>query len=162
VSLSGGKGLAAKLFNELSRSLSKGGDARVQASFVQAMYGQFGYAGVAPFRRTIRPEVFRSRPVLAARLMAAEGNRLAARRFLFAAHLPHLSARAQFDWLGLAQEILSAQELGDVLARRALAGAIPPELQKAVLDILINVDMQPQMAVAWQAFFGPGKADRLH
>jgi tetratricopeptide (TPR) repeat protein len=159
VSVASGKGLTTKLFNELLRALDKGGEARIKASFVQAMYVQFGYAGVAPFRRALRPEVLLERPVLAARLMAAERNPLAARRFLFSVHLPDLSASAQFDWLGLAQEILSPQELSNELARRAYAGAVPSELRKAVLDAVIRVDSQPQIAEVWQAFFGANQTN---
>lgn len=153
VSVAGGRGLATKLFNELFLVLDKSGNPKLQASFVRAMYVEFGYAGVAPFRRALRPEVLRSRPVLAARLMADERNPLAARRFLFSVRLPELSARAQFDWLGLAQEILSPQELGDELARRAHAGAIPPEMRKAALDVVIRLASQPQIMEVWQAFF---------
>ena len=157
VSVAGGKGLATRLFNELFQAMGKGGDARIQASFVQAMYVQFGYAGVAPLRNALRPDVLLARPVLAARLMADEKNPLAARRFLFSVHLPELSASAQFHWLGLAQEILSPKELGDELARRAHAGAIPPELRKAVLDVVISGAFQPQMMEVWQAFFDTGQ-----
>jgi hypothetical protein len=153
VSVAGGKGLNAKLFNELFRTLGKSGDSKMQASFVQAMYVQFGYEGVAPIRRALRPEVLLSRPVLAARLMAAERNPLAARRFLFSVRLPDLSASAQFDWLGLAQEILSPQELANELARRAQVQAIPPEIRKAVLDVVIKAGFQPHTAQVWQAFF---------
>jgi hypothetical protein len=117
------------------------------------MYVSFGYAGVAPFRRAMRPEIFFARPVLAARLMAAEGNSLAARRFLFSVRLPELSASAQFDWLGLAQEILSPQELANELARRAHAGVVPPEIRKAVLDAVIKAGSQSQAVQVWQAFF---------
>lgn len=154
VSEAGGKGLDTKLFNDLFHALGTSGDARIQASFVQAMYAEFGYAGVAPFRRSLRPEILLARPVLAARLMAAERNPLVARRFLFSVHLPELSASAQLDWLDLAQEILSPQELGDELAHRAHAGAIPPEIRKSVLDAVIKVGSQPRTAQVWQSFFG--------
>ena len=152
VRVAGGKRLDAKLFNELFRALGSSGDSKIQASFVQAMYVQFGYAGVAPIRWALRSEVLLSKPVLAARLMAAERNPLAARRFLFSVRLPDLSASAQFDWLDLARQILSRRELCEELAFRAQAGAVPPELRKAVLDELIQFGSQPQIAAAWHVF----------
>ncbi len=153
VASASGKGLGTRLFNELFRALGKGGDARIEASYVQAMYGQFGYGGVAPFRKMLRADVLLARPVLASRLMAVEQNSLAARRFLFVARLPELSASAQFDWLALAKELLSPQELVNELARRARSGAVPPEIRKAVLDAVISVGSQPQTMEVWRAFF---------
>lgn len=153
VNLAGAKGMSGRLFRELFAVLDREGAAGFQAGFVQAMFNRFGYAGVAPYRNTLRPKVLAARPVLAARLLAIEKNPLAARRFLLSARLPALSASAQFAWLDLAQQMLPPQELGYELARRARAHAIPPELQKAVLDTMVRGGSQAQRMSVWQAFF---------
>jgi tetratricopeptide (TPR) repeat protein len=153
VNLAGAKGMSEELFHKLYRVFDNEGVAEFQASFMQAMFNRFGYAGVAPFRTGLRHSVLNARPVLAARLFTIEKNPLAARRYLLSARLPAISAGAQFEWLDLAQQILPPQELGYELARRAHAGAIPPELRKAVLDTMVRQGSQTQLVSVWRAFF---------
>jgi len=118
-----------------------------------------GYRGIAPFRYAIGPRVLLTRPVFAARLLAMERNTLAARRLLMSVDLPSQSARARFEWLALAREMLSPEELGSELARRAQTGTIPPEMKRAVLEAALQVGSQPQIMAIWHSFFDTGTPD---
>jgi hypothetical protein len=123
------------------------------------MYDQMGYRGIAPFRYAIGPRVLLARPVFAARLLALERNTLAARRLLMSVDLPSQSARARFEWLALARQMLSPKELGTELARRAQTGTIPPEMKRAVLETALQVCSQPHIMAIWQSFFDTGTPD---
>jgi tetratricopeptide (TPR) repeat protein len=157
VNLARAKGTGNRLFRDLIQTMARHGSPEVEASFVQAMYNQMGYAGIAPFRYAIGPRVLMIRPVLAARLFTVERNALAARRFLMATYLPEQSATARFEWLVLAQQMLSPRELGSELARRAQAGAIPPEMKRAILDAMPRDGSRQQTMAVWQSFFDTGR-----
>lgn len=146
-------GIGSKLFDEMFRTLAGRGVDEVEASFVQTMFDHMGYAGVAPFRPSLGPGVMALRPVLAARLLLAERNELAARHFLMTTYLPSQSSTARFQWLALAEQLLAPQELGAELAQRAQDGSIPPEMKRAVLDAIMKVGSQAQIMTVWHAFF---------
>jgi hypothetical protein len=153
------KGTGDRLLGELYKAMSRHGSPEVEASFVQAVFNQMGYVGIAPFRSEIGPRVLLIRPVFAARLFTVEHNALAARRFLMATDLFAQSATARFEWLALAQQTLAPEELGSELARRARLGAIPPEMKRAVLEVMLREASQPQTMAVWHAFFGSGEPD---
>ena len=159
VRLARGKGLSGTLYNQLFLAFSKRDAFEVEASFLQAMYDEFGYAGVAPFRSALQmqPEIFSARPVFAARLLLVEHNQLLARHFLLTARLPDLSAKARYDWLAMAQTVMSPHELAYELGRRARAGSIPPEMNRDVLNIAMRGGSQPQMVALWESFFDVGR-----
>ncbi|WP_442579608.1 tetratricopeptide repeat protein [Mesorhizobium sp. ASY16-5R] len=157
VNIARAKGAGNRLFGDLLTTMARHGSPEVEASFAQTMYDQLGYVGIAPFRYAIGPRVLLIRPVFAARLFTVERNALAARRFLMATYLPDQQAKARFEWLAMAQEMLSPQELGSELARRAQAGAIPPEMKRAILDAMPRDGSRQQTMAVWQSFFDTGK-----
>jgi len=153
------KGIGDRLFGELFRVVAASRSADVEASFMQAMYDQMGYSGVAPFRHAISPQLLSRRPVLAARLLFEERNQLGARRFLMATDLREQSETARVEWLALARQLLSPQELDAELAWRGRAGAIPPDMRAAVLAILGRDGLQSRSMVAWHGLFDAKRAD---
>jgi tetratricopeptide (TPR) repeat protein len=159
VNVARASGTGNKLFEELFQTLAQHSSPEVEASFIQAMYDQMGYQGIAPFRYTIGPSVLLARPVFAARLLTVERNALAARRLLMTVDLPSQSASARLEWLALAKQMLSPEEFGSELARRAQAGTIPPEMKRAVLEAALQLRSQPQIMAIWQSFFDTGTPD---
>jgi hypothetical protein len=157
VSVAQANGVGDRLLKELFSALPQHGSSEVEASFVQAVYNQMGYAGIAPFRPMIGPRVLLIRPVFAARLFMAERNALAARRLLLATDLSVQSAAARFEWLALAQQVLAPQEFTMELAYRARLGTIPPEMKRAVLEAMLREGSQAQTMAVWHAFFGGGE-----
>jgi hypothetical protein len=147
------KGLDNQLFHQLLFALERRGSASVKASFLQAMYNQYGYAGIAPYRASLRADVFAARPILAARVLLQERNLMAARHFLLQANLFTLSAQDRFDWLSAAQVILQPNELMAEITHRANAAAIPHEMKRAILEIAMRQATQPELNAIWSTFF---------
>lgn len=143
------KGLAGEVLEQLRVALSEDRSPSLQAAFVQAVYNQYGYRALAPYRSLLGAEIFRERPVLAARLLVQEGNDMAARHFLLAADLKSLPARDCFDWIATAQHLLTPRELMAELTRRARNGGIPLEISRHVMEIAAGQASQPQLNALW-------------
>jgi hypothetical protein len=147
------KGLDSQLFHQLLFALERRGSASVKASFLQAMYNQYGYVGIAPYRGSLGADVLAARPILAARVLLQEHNLMASRHFLLQSNLFTLSAQDRFDWLSTAQVVLQPDELIAEISHRANAAAIPHEMKRAIIEIALRQATQPELAAIWATFF---------
>ena len=147
------KGLDSDLFRQFFLDLEKRGSADMKAAFLRAIYNQYGYVGIAPYRSYLAMEVLRARPVTAAKILMQEHNVLLARRFLLSANLLTLPSQDRSDWLATAQWVLPPDELVAELSHRVASGSVPHEMKRAFLDIAMRQGSGPQLAAIWSSFF---------
>ena len=130
----------------------------MKAAFLRAIYNQYGYVGIAPYRSYLVMEVLRARPVTAAKILMQEHNVLLARRFPLSANLLTLPSQDRSDWLATAQWVLPPDELVAELSHRVASGSVPHEMKRAFLEIAMRQGSGPQLAAIWSSFFRQNEA----
>ena len=138
-------GMEREVFLHLFRTLVRDDRPLVQASLIDAVYDNLGYAAIVPFRAGITAAMLAARPLLGARLLLVEGNRPAARHFLLQAELRSLSRQRRRDWLATAETVLLPRELLDELIRRARTGALPPDFVPPAIDLAMRTGGHAQI-----------------
>jgi hypothetical protein len=138
-------GLTRPLMEATTRLLQSKARPEVSAILAEAVLDEWGLQALMPYRGLIGPQMLEASPVLGARLMLAEGNRLAARHFVARADLSSASEASCANWLETAREVLSARELLDDLAIRARSGTLPACLARPALELASTSHRQAEL-----------------
>ncbi|MCG6114051.1 MAG: hypothetical protein MEQ84_02535 [Mesorhizobium sp.] len=143
------RGMQALIFEGLVRQLDRHERPDLAASLAEAILDRFGQPALMPYRPALTPGILAARPLLAARLLLAEGNLHAARHYLLQADLEKLGQQLCTHWLPAAQAVLAPDQLLSEIVTRSGTGLMPDCLIRPALELAGRIGRNGEVLTIW-------------